>query len=880
MIPRYCSLSPPIRALVLGLVYVISAWIGLALNLYPLDAPILWVPNGLLLAALVLSPRSDWLLLTVSAFVALILASLSVGGTLSLALACALIHTAATSVAAFAFTQRTTPPFALLSLQQALLFLLFTLALASTPAAFAGAAILSIGFDLPYSESWFIWWAASGLGMLLVGGTLLTWCGRPLTFSARPTWPRVIEAFAVVGLLLTIMLISFNTAAETPVRLRLYLTVPLVLWIAVRFGPRGVTLTILMVTLIAVWYTTHGRGPFVIPGVDPLLHLIGVQIFLLVQSASALALAALTTERFYAQQALAHAHDELEVRIAVRTAELTAANLRLTREIAERSQVESGLRESREQVRQALLLARMFTFEWDRTTDAVVRSITCAAILGLEGDDAIYDTGTNFFQRVHPDDRERMATLVQTCTPEKSSYQVLYRLIRPDGSVVTLEETAQAVFDSSGHNIRLFGLTADVTERQRAALRASRIQALTAALSAARTIEQVSAAVVEHGVAATEATAGTIVLRSAQEDLLTISAIVGYRAEAAVPWSKMPLHAEVPLAEAVRNGEAIWIESSAELLMRYPALQATPLRNDAFAVLPLSANDHTIGAIGLSFAQVRSFNEGERSYLHTLADLCAQALDRARLYTAEQEARSLAEAAVQLRDQFFSIASHELKGPLTVLLGHVRLLLHRINQQNTLGEREMRGLQAIVDQAERLNRLISILLDAARIDRGQLQLELAVLDLTALLCRLTDELQPALIQHHLALALPGEALIVRGDELRLEQLIQNLITNAIKYSPEGSKIEVNLQRSGKTALLMVHDHGIGISAEDLPQIFKRFFRARNAVHYQASGMGVGLYVAREIARLHGGSLTVQSEYGYGSTFSFSIPIHSSVSLAS
>lgn len=242
------------------------------------------------------------------------------------------------------------------------------------------------------------------------------------------------------------------------------------------------------------------------------------------------------------------------------------------------------------------------------------------------------------------------------------------------------------------------------------------------------------------------------------------------------------------------------------------------------------------------------------------------------LIRSQVQARASAEAAIRVRDDFFSVASHELKTPLTVLLGNTQLLLRRISREQHLSERDQRVVQTIAYQSERLNRLVNALLDHSRIQSGRLVIEPAPLDLVAAVRRVVDEIRPSLRQHTLSLTAPDAPLIVNGDELRLAQVFQNLIDNAIKYSPNGGPIAVTLERRGDRAVIEVADCGLGIPADELPSLFQQFYRAGNIDPRKISGMGIGLYVIREIVTQHGGSVDVESHEGQGSTFRVILPL--------
>ena len=412
------------------------------------------------------------------------------------------------------------------------------------------------------------------------------------------------------------------------------------------------------------------------------------------------------------------------------------------------------------------------------------------------------------------------------------------------------------------------------TARRRAehtAERIARLEAVSAALVEALTPAEVATVVVEQGVAALEAHAGVIV-RRADDATLEVIGAQGYPAAALDPWRRFPLAAPIPLAEAVRTAAPIWIESRAALEAGYPAVAASPTSNQSFAALPLVVEGQVIGAFGLSFATARTFTADDRSYITALSQQCAQALERARSFEAEHVARTNAEAAVRLRDVFLSVASHELRTPLTGLQGNVQLLQRRAARDGTFAERDRRAVDVIVEQTKRLGTLISTLLDVSRIQHGQLQITRNHLDLGALLRRVVDEVVPTLTHHSIRPALPEEPLIVDGDTLRLEQVVHNLLSNAVKYSPFGGEVCVQVTRQEADACVVVADQGLGIPKDALSQIFDRFFRASNAAQQNISGVGIGLFVVREIVTLHGGTVQAESTTGQGSTFTVRLPL--------
>ncbi len=284
----------------------------------------------------------------------------------------------------------------------------------------------------------------------------------------------------------------------------------------------------------------------------------------------------------------------------------------------------------------------------------------------------------------------------------------------------------------------------------------------------------------------------------------------------------------------------------------------------SFMVVPLVAREHLLGVlILLRSTPGPAYTQDDLALARVLGRRAALAIDNARLYQAAQE-------AVQLRDQFLSIASHELRAPLTTLLASAQMMQRRATRATPALEHDQAALDRIVEQARHMSRMVDVLLDLGRIETGQLTIEQQPLDLTDLLRRLIAEQRSELARHQLAVHLPPGPVPVAGDDLRLGQVFRNLLQNAAKYTPAGGAITVELTLEGDTAVVRVADTGIGIPASALPQLFGRFFRAPNAAA-RTGGLGIGLHVVKEIVTRHGGVIEVDSVEGAGSTFTARLP---------
>ena len=184
-------------------------------------------------------------------------------------------------------------------------------------------------------------------------------------------------------------------------------------------------------------------------------------------------------------------------------------------------------------------------------------------------------------------------------------------------------------------------------------------------------------------------------------------------------------------------------------------------------------------------------------------------------------------------------------------------------------------MNVMVKQAARLNNMISLQLDISRLHTGQLQIERTRVDVGAVARQVVEEFQPSNTNHTIVYAGPNTPLLVEGDELRLIQVLQNLVQNAIKYSPAGGTVRLEVERHATTVRIAVSDQGVGIPQAELPHLFRRFYRASNVEEQRISGLGVGLYVVKELTTLHGGTIDVVSEERHGSTFIITLPLFES-----
>ncbi|MEO8956226.1 MAG: ATP-binding protein [Ktedonobacteraceae bacterium] len=247
-----------------------------------------------------------------------------------------------------------------------------------------------------------------------------------------------------------------------------------------------------------------------------------------------------------------------------------------------------------------------------------------------------------------------------------------------------------------------------------------------------------------------------------------------------------------------------------------------------------------------------------------------------RLLEAEQLAHAEAEAALQVRNDFLSSVTHDLKTPLAAIKGNIQLLQRRLRRGEVPDPAWLMERLAVIESSTvKMTGMIEDLLDVAKLQAGQqLDLDMRPLRLVPLVRQISTEQQETTKRHHIVILAPTEDLLVRGDLIRLDRVLTNLLNNAIKYSPKGGQITLELTQEEEQdqlwVALSIRDQGVGIPSADLPHIFEPFHRASNvAGHIQ--GTGIGLASVAQVIRQHGGSISVNSEEGQGSIFVLRLP---------
>jgi signal transduction histidine kinase len=329
---------------------------------------------------------------------------------------------------------------------------------------------------------------------------------------------------------------------------------------------------------------------------------------------------------------------------------------------------------------------------------------------------------------------------------------------------------------------------------------------------------------------------------------------------AQVPVEEVLAPASILLRELVTRGAMF---SLLGLLISLVAADwvAAPVRRLAAAAARLKDGKFEHGISIAGPAEVRALGRALRTM--------ATDLDR-RMMT-EQTALREAQSAVTAKDELISMVSHELRTPLSAILGWSEILSSRDLDDASL----KRGLAAIRRSAESQRRLVDDLLDVSRVSNNQLRIVSAVVDISQVVRDAVDALRPVAANNGVHITLSGwnTSFQVRGDAERLQQVVLNLASNAVKFTPPGGTVNMVLEQSGASARLTVSDTGIGISGTLMPHIFDWFKQGESAPTRRYSGLGVGLGIVRHLVQLHGGDVHAESRgEGHGSTFVVNLPL--------
>jgi PAS domain S-box-containing protein len=564
---------------------------------------------------------------------------------------------------------------------------------------------------------------------------------------------------------------------------------------------------------------------------------------------------------------------------------------------SEHRRAEAALRESEARYRRILDTAQEGIWLRDAAGRTTYANQRLAEILGYHSPDEVI--GRHVLDFMFDEDRAEAQQIFERRSRGVAEVYDL-RLRRTDGRPVWALVSSNPVLDDAGTVVGALGMVTDVSERRQieedrrrallseqaaraaaedAAARTTRLQELTAALADARTVGQVAAVMVDLGLAAVQADAGSLALLSDDGHTIEIVRAAGYPAGVVEAYHTVSIDMDVPIAQAIRSGEPVWVDADPDRSGHYAMLADVTRRLGprALASIPLVIEGRAIGAFNMSFSEGIALTRIDRDYILAVARQCAPAIERARLTEAERAARTDAEAALRVRDEFVASVSHDLKTPLTTIKGHTQLLLRLIGRELIDQRRLTDALTAIDATTTRMTSMVAELVDVSRLQTGRpLELTRAPVDLVSLARAAAADHQRTTEYHQVRVESEVDELVGLWDAGRLERVLSNLLSNAIRYSPEGGPVTIRLGREDGAdghawAWLSVEDQGLGIPAADLTRVFERFHRGANVAGL-IGGAGIGLAGSKQIIEQHGGVITVASIQGEGTTFTLRLPL--------
>jgi PAS domain S-box-containing protein len=494
--------------------------------------------------------------------------------------------------------------------------------------------------------------------------------------------------------------------------------------------------------------------------------------------------------------------------------------------------------------------------------------------------------GRKWMDAIHPDDREITRRRFKESGRTGQPFEVEYRLRRKDGQYRWYLARATAIRNERGRIVKWIGTSTDIHDRkgaeaEREELLARERTARAEAEHSAESIRRLQAVTDSALVRLTLDDLLHEMLARIRELLATDSAAVLLLTEdgqslsvhATIGWDEAATGVHVPVGKGVAGSIAA---SRAPLVVEdISAVEVVNpvLRRNARSLIgaPLIVEGRLIGVIHTETTRLRRFTEDDVRLLQLAADRVALAIDHARLYEVEQQARRQAEEANRMKDEFLALVSHELRSPLNAILGYAALLRY-----GGLDAKKVKHSAEVIERSGKAQaQLIDDLLDTARIISGKLRLEVGPVDLVSVIEQAVQTIHPAADAKGISVEtnLPSEIGQITGDPARLQQVVWNLLSNAVKFTPQGGRVEALLERIDPHICITVSDTGKGIGPDFLPYVFDRFRQADASSARRYGGLGLGLALVKYLVELHGGTIEAESAgEGHGATFKVTLPV--------
>ncbi len=512
---------------------------------------------------------------------------------------------------------------------------------------------------------------------------------------------------------------------------------------------------------------------------------------------------------------------------------------KIARDISGRKRTEESLRENQAMLSLAMKSSRMGVWERNVKTGEVYWSEELEKIFGLEKG-AFAKTRTSFYDLMHADDRKRTLEEIDRAVVEHRDYTVEFRFIHADNSIHWMEGRGQAIYNDLDEPVKLYGIGIDITERKRAD------QVLQESENRFRMMSD---------------NAPMLVWMSGTDKLRT------YFNQT---WLDFTGRA---MAEEIGDGwiRGIYPKDYEQCLKTYKnSFDARKEFEMEYRLRHFNGDYCWVIDRGVPLFTPEGVFKG---YIGSCVDVTERKeseLRREDILRREHAARLEAEAASRAKDEFLSVLSHELRTPLNSMFGWIRML--RAGMLNE--ERTVQAFEVIERNVRLQNNLIEDLLDVSRIITGKMRIETERVDFVSIINSSVEAARPAADAKNISLTVETESdsQIVSGDATRLQQIVGNLINNAIKFTPQNGIVSLELKRADGKIRLEVRDSGIGISKEFLPMIFDRFKQADSTTKRAHSGLGLGLTIVKNLTELHYGTIKALSDGdNSGATFVVEFP---------
>ncbi len=554
-------------------------------------------------------------------------------------------------------------------------------------------------------------------------------------------------------------------------------------------------------------------------------------------------------------------------------------------DLTERRSAEQERREIAARERMAVETGRLGLWEYDVAADRATGSERTHRILGTVDGPL---TRAGFLALVDPRDRRRVKTAIARAlaVTDAVEYEIEYRVrCDPDAEPRWLAARTTTLRDQTGRPVRMIGTMMDITERKRIE---EELRRLLEAEHVAREQAEAAVATLRKLQVVTDHALSQLGLRELLVELMRrIREVLACDTATVLLWDESRRGLRPVESDGLREEvfEDICIPPGAGVAGRIaesetgliindlsPADVLSPFLRDRVRSLigvPLRSEGQLVGVLHVGAAAPRLFTDADLDLLRRVGDRAVLAIDRARLAESERQARDEAERANRSKDEFLAVLSHELRTPLTAMLGWVKLLrTGRVSPAQTA-----RALESIERNTRLQARLIDDLLDLSRAITGKLLLDLRPVALGPVVQDAAESFVSTAAGKGVKLAIAVGPATVRGDALRLGQVVTNLVGNAVKFTPAGGDISVRLERAGLEARFTVRDTGVGIDPHLLPHIFDRFRQADDGGGQPQAGLGLGLAVVRNLVELHGGTVRAESGgAGRGATFTVTLPL--------